>query len=124
MYTKTTPYQVLNDATIGNCNPAQILPNNSATPTIVAGNNPTFILLTAIPNRTAKIMKSIEVVATEGVETNVATTIFAKAAITRIRVNQAKTENNFFPLSPIVFSITCPIDLPSFLTDENNAPKS
>ena len=37
---------------------------------------------------------------------------------------QQNKKNNFLPLRPIYFSIICPIDFPSVLTEAYSAPKS
>ena len=38
--------------------------------------------------------------------------------------SQQKSKKSFLPVLPIYFSISIPIDLPSFLTEAYSAPKS
>ena len=51
-------------------------------------------------------------------------TMSEKAAITNNVNIQANKKKNFLPVFPIYCSISPPIDLPSFLTDAYNDPKS
>ena len=55
---------------------------------------------------------------------NVDETIDVKAAITRSVKSQQNSEKNLLPALPMYFSITSPMDLPSFLTDAYREPKS
>ncbi len=112
----------MKERVIGLLSPNHIQTPRSATPTIVAGTNGTFILFTAIPNAIAKNINSIDIVATDGTATNVFTMTFANAAITRTSVNHENTEISFFPVLPIFCSITYDIDFPSCLIDANNEP--
>ena len=70
------------------------------------------------------MINSNDVVATEGTPTKLLATMFAKAAMTRSSVTQANMLNNFLPVSPIVSSITLPMDLLSCRTEAKRDAKS
>ena len=64
------------------------------------------------------------VAASTGNALKVPATISVNAAITSRVNNQQKSIKSFLPVFPIYFSISIPMDFPSFLTDAYNAPKS
>ena len=55
---------------------------------------------------------------------NVPATISAKAAMTIRQNSQQNSRNSFRPSLPMYFSMSIPMDLPSFLTEAYSAPKS
>ena len=123
---------------MGNFSPTATATTSMATAITVFNHLGSFPYFKSMPNATASIIKSMEVVATAPFAVTfinspasfavnplkVPATTSAKAATTRIQNSQQKSRNSFFPIFPIYSSIMYPMVRPLFLTEAYIEAKS